>query len=332
MPIQPPVRWAILGAGKIAHKFAQDFASIPPNGQIVAVAARDVARARNFANQYGIAQAMDYEALYASPGVDAVYIATTHNFHKEQALRCLQSGKAVLCEKPITVNDAEFETLQQASAAHNVFLMEALWTYYLPAMQQAKRWLDEGRIGALKTVQADFGFCMPPDPQGRLYNASLAGGALLDIGVYALAFAYFFNRRLPDSLKAAGHLGPTGVDETTAIILTFGDITASLLVSIVTRLRNKATLFGENGFIELPDFWKASSALLYNGEYELQETFTDDRSTWGYNFEIAEATNCILRGETESALMPHRASLHLQQLMTEVRRQLNFTYPAERSA
>jgi predicted dehydrogenase len=208
--------------------------------------------------------------------------------------------------------------------------MEAMWMYFLPALQQAKAWLDEGRIGTLKLIQADFGFAMPFEPEGRLFNPALAGGGLLDLGVYALAFANYFTSSKPDGIAASGIIGSTGVDETTTVALQYPTFVASLTTSITTRLRNKALLFGDAGFIELPDFWKAPAATLYNGEHEVVETFKDDRTTWGYNFEIQEATDAILNGALESTVVPHATSLHLQELMTEVRRQLRFKYPMEK--
>jgi predicted dehydrogenase len=322
------IRWAILGAGKIAHKFAQDFGATQ-RGTLVVVAARDAERAKDFAGKYGITHVYSYEQLYESSEVDAVYIATTHNFHYEQIRRCIESGKAVLCEKPITINDAELNELVRLATEKKVFLMEAMWMYFLPPFRQAKAWLDSGRIGALKAIQADFGFHMPFDPDGRLFNPHLAGGALLDIGVYNLAFATFFTQQKPDKLTASAVLGKTGVDETTGILLQYGDVTASLLLSIVTRLRNKALLFGETGYIEIADFWKAPSATLYNGEYEVVETFKDDRTTIGYNFEIQDATDAILAGRLESQVVPHATSLLLQELMTDVRRQIGLRYPME---
>lgn len=328
MPDQNNVRWAILGAGKIAHKFAQDFAATE-RGALVAVAARDKVRAQEFAAQYNIPNVYTYEALYKSAAVDAVYIATTHNFHYEQALACLNNNKAVLCEKPVTINDGEFKKLAAVAKEKAVFLMEAMWTFFLPAFQRAQAWLQEGRIGALKAIQADFGFAMPYDPQGRLFNPALAGGALLDIGVYNTAVATFFTHNKPDTIAAIGVLGKTGVDETTGILLKYGAVSASLLCSIVTRLPNKARLFGETGSIEIPYFWKARSATLFNGEYEIVETFDDSRSTWGYNFEIQEATDAIRNGALESRIIPHATSALLQEIMTEVRRQIGFTYPME---
>jgi dihydrodiol dehydrogenase / D-xylose 1-dehydrogenase (NADP) len=323
------VRWAILGAGRIAHKFAQDFGATQ-RGQLVAVASTDKARAQAFADQYRIPAVYSYEELYKRADVDAVYIATTHNFHYEQSLHCINHGKAVLCEKPVTINDAEFKKLAAAAKANKVFFMEAMWTYFLPALHKAKAWLDSGRIGALRLVQADFGFAMPYQPEGRLFNPALAGGSLLDLGVYTIAFAGYFAGHKPDQIVASGIIGKTGVDETTAVALKYDSVMASLTTSITTRLRNSALLFGDAGHIELPYFWKGGSATLYNGEHDVVETFNDDRTTWGYDFEIKHATDAILQGALESDIVPHAVSNSLQELMTEVRRQIGFSYPMER--
>ena len=323
------IRWAILGAGRIAHKFAQDFAATQ-RGTLTAVAARDTDRAKTFADQYKIPHVYTYDELYKSTEIDAVYIATTHNFHYEQSLQCIEQGKAVLCEKPITINDGELRKLVAAATAKKVFLMEAMWMYFLPAVQQAKAWVDSGRIGDLKVIQADFGVNMPLDPAGRLYNRDLAGGALLDLGVYNIAFANYFANKQPGLIAAATYIGQTGVDESTSISLKYDAVIASICTSMTVRLRNSALLFGPAGYIEIPLFWKARSATLYNNEDEIVETFNDARTTWGYNFEIQEATDAILSGATESRVVPHAVSLSIQEIMTEVRRLAGFKYPTER--
>lgn len=325
------IRWAILGAGKIAHKFAQDFASTH-GGALVAVASRDTQRAGEFAQQYHIPNVFSYDELYQSTEVDVVYVATTHNFHFGQCLKCIENGKAVLCEKPITINDGEFKKLVAAAKQRKVFLMEAMWTYFLPAIREAKRWLDGGRIGNLKLIEIDFGFPMPYDPQGRLFNPQLAGGGLLDLGVYNLALALYFAGTKAGRVQASGIMTNTGVDETICMQLTFGNMLASLNTCITARLHNKILLTGESGSIEIPFFWKAASATLFNNEQQALETFTDDRKEWGYHHEIQHVTNALQAGATESPVMPHATTLLLQELMTDIRRQIGFLYPAEEQA
>jgi predicted dehydrogenase len=322
------VRWAILGAGKIAHSFAKDF-SVVENAELVAVAASDKSRAETFAKEYRLPFAFNYEELYNSPEVDAVYIATTHNFHYEQCLQCMKHGKSVLCEKPITLNDKQFKKLANLSKERQVFLMEAMWTYFLPPLLKAKQWLAEGRIGNLKVIEANFGFPMPKNPEGRLYNINLAGGALLDLGVYPVAFSTYFTSEKPSAIVASGVLTDTGVDERSAIILQYENTTASLFSSLINIMANKGMLYGDKGYIEIPDFFKASTAFLYDNEHNVLEKFEDDRVTKGYNFETQHATGAILQGEAESGIMTHAHSNIIQEIMTEVRKQIGVAYPGE---
>ncbi len=190
------VRWAILGAGKIAHSFAKDF-TVVRNAKLVAVASKDKERAETFAKAYKLPFHYTYEELYNSTEVDAVYIATTHNFHYKECISCISNGKNVLCEKPITLNDRQFKEISKLAREKKVFLMEAMWTWFLPTILKAREWLEAGKIGKLKIIEATFGFPMKIDFTGRLYNINLAGGALLDLGVYPVAFSTYFMNTSP---------------------------------------------------------------------------------------------------------------------------------------
>lgn len=322
------VRWAILGAGKIAQSFVKDF-PLMHEATLVAVASSDMERGQKFASEHGIPLALNYKDLYESREIDAVYIATTHNFHFEQVLQCLQHGKAVLCEKPITVNSAQFEALAKAAKANQVFLMEGMWTYFLPAIQTAKLWLDEGRIGALKYLQSDFGFAMEKKLEGRMYNPNLAGGALLDLGIYPIAMAHYFAGDNPVKIQATGSLTETGVDETVGLLFQYENSTASLCTSMVTQLCNTTRLFGETGFIEIAEFWKAKAVSIFNNDRQLVETFNDERESHGFIYEMSHANNCILEGRLESPVMPHSRSRQIQSAMMTTRQQVGWKYPFE---
>lgn len=322
------IRWAILGAGKIAQSFTNDFFAVE-NAELVAIAASDKSRAEAFAKEHNFPLSYSYDGLYNSNEIDAVYIATTHNFHYEQCVQCMEHGKHVLCEKPITLNDMQFKKLASLSQEKKVFLMEAMWTYFLPAVLKAGQWLMEGKIGNLKVIEAGFGFPMEKNLTGRMYNIELAGGALLDLGVYPVAFSSYFINKKPDTITASGVLTNTGVDERTGIILQYGEVTATLFCSMVNIMANKAMLYGEKGYIEIPGFFKASAAILYDDHHNLLEKFEDDRTTKGYNYEIQHATDAILQGKTESDIMPHARSNEIQEIMTEVRRQIGLVYPNE---
>ena len=322
------IRWGILGAGNIAQSFVKDFPLVK-NGELVAVAARDKHKAKEFAAAHNIPLAYTYEELYNSNEVDAVYISTTHNFHFIQSFQCMQHGKAVLCEKPITINDTESKQLTAFSKEKNIFLMEALWTYFLPAIIKAQQWVDEGRIGALKVIQADFAYPMEKNMDGRMYNPALAGGALLDLGVYPVALATLFMKTKPDSIMATGILTSTGVDANTAMVFQYGETTATLFTSMETRMTNKLRLFGENGYIEVPDFWRAYGCKLYDKDFVLVESFDDKRVSHGFNYQILHATDKILNNEIESNIITHKRSNEIQEIMTEVRRQIGLQYPME---
>lgn len=324
------INWAILGAGRIANAFAKDF-SLMQNAELVAIASTNKERAVNFAREYKIPKALSHDELYKNNEIDAVYIATTHNFHFEQALKCLQNGKAVLCEKPVTVNDTEFKKLMSVSKERNVFLMEAMWTYFLPAIQKAKQWLDEGRIGKLKVIQSDFAFRMEKKTEGRMYNPNLAGGALLDLGVYPVAMAYYFTNTAPIKITALGALTKTGVDERLGMIFQYENFTADLFTSMVNRMNNTFKLFGEEGYIEIPDFWRASSARLFDNEFAPVETYEAHRTSHGFIFEMQHANDKIMAGKTESDIIPHSRSNAIQESMTAIRKQIGLEYPFEKN-
>jgi predicted dehydrogenase len=322
------IRWAILGAGRIANSFTKDF-PLMYNADLVAVAASDRERAKNFATQYNIPQALSYDELYASKEIDAVYIATTHNFHFEQALKCLQNGKAVLCEKPVTVNDKEFKVLMKLSKNKKLFFMEAIWTYFLPAIFKARQWMDEGKIGKLKVIQADFAFAMEKNLEGRLYNPMLAGGSLLDLGIYPIALAYYFTNKEPLKITATATMTSTGVDESVAMSFQYGDVIALLFSSVITRMTNVCRIYGESGYIEIPDFWKAFGCKLYDKDYNLIDSFNDNREAHGFIYEMQHANEMIMAGEYESPVLPHSRSNAIQETMKEIRNQIGLKYPFE---
>jgi predicted dehydrogenase len=327
--MQRKIRWGIIGAGHIAQSFVKDFPLLQ-NAELVAVAARDKEKAKVFAAAHNISLAYTYDELYNSKDVDAIYIATTHNFHFEQALQCMQHDKAVLCEKPVTINDFEFKQLAALSKANNVFLMEAMWTYFLPAIIKAQQWIDEGKIGALKVIQADFAFAMEKNMEGRMYNPYLAGGALLDLGVYNVALATLFMNRKPDSITATGVLTETGVDATNSMLFKYNDTVATLCTSMVTRMTNKLRLFGEKGYIEIPEFWRAKTATLFDKEFVATATFDDKRTSHGFIYQMQHATDKILNKKIESDIITHQRSNDIQEIMTEVRRQIGLQYPMEK--
>jgi predicted dehydrogenase len=323
------IRWAILGAGNIAKDFVKDFVLLQ-NAELIAIAAADKERAKIFATTHNIPLAYTYEELYNSTEIDAVYIATTHNFHFEQSMQCMLHGKAVLCEKPVAINDTEYKQMIALSKEKNIFLMEAMWTYFLPAIQKAQQWIEEGRIGILKVIQADFSFVAPKNLDGRMYNPYLAGGALLDLGIYPVSAATLFANSKPINITASTIFAETGVDESTAIILNYGQIIATLTTSMVTKMTNTLRLFGENGYLEIKDFWRAKDCTLYDKDFFLVESFDDGRVSHGFIYQMQHATDTILKNKIESNIANFERTDIVQEIMTEVRRQIEFYYPNEK--
>ena len=311
------IRWGVLGTGKIAHQFAQDMEFVN-NGRLVAVGSRRADTAQAFASQYGIEHVHDsYEALCAAPSVDAVYVATPHNLHLDNARTAFAHGKAVLCEKPLTPNVDETEAMFTAAEAAQAPLMEAMWTYFLPAVQQARRWYEDGRIGELRHIQADFGFNVNFDPKSRLFAPELAGGAMLDIGIYPLALTWLFMARDPVRVQVVGRRAPTGVDDDVAMLLEFDGCTAMLAASFRCKFKNVARVVGTDGFIELPDFWRASEAHLFaNGEQV--DAFRDGRTSNGLCYETSSFGDDVLAGRKESAIVPWSTTRALQKHIDRV--------------
>ena len=314
------VRWGIVGAGNIANTFARDMTHVA-HAEVAAVAARSLASASEFAKRHQISVAYEgYETLYSDPNVDAVYIATPHVLHACNAADALRAGKAVMCEKPITVSAAELKTLLGVARDQGNYLMEAMWTWFLPAFQKAQKWIADGEIGELIHVKADFGFPMTYDPASRAYNPELAGGCLLDTGIYPIAIARLFTNRAPTTIDVVARYAPNGVDDDVVMTFDYGNCVASLATSFRRKLPNIAYLIGTAGFIAIPDFWRAEECYLHRQD-ESVRSFRDSRSGSGFEFQIASASEDILQGRRQSAIVPHSASLAFQQDMDRVRSQ-----------
>ena len=299
-------------------------------GELVAVGSRDSRRADDFADQYHAPyRYASYEALCADPDIDAVYVATPHPFHKDNSVLCLEAGKAVLCEKPFTINAAEAEAVVACARANGVFLMEAMWSRYLPIMVQVREWLDAGAIGEPLMVSADFGFRAGVNAAGRLFNLALGGGALLDIGIYVVSFAAMVLGSQPSQIAAAAHLGETGVDEQTGIVLRYsGGAVATLSCAIRATTPHEARIVGSEGTIVIdPSWWKGESATLKAGGRE--ERIELPLVGNGYNYEAQEVARCLGERLTESAVMPLDETVALMRILDEIRAQIGLKYPME---
>ena len=323
------IRWGIMGTGWIAEQFANDLA-YASNGILYAVGSRTEESARSFGDKHNVSRTYGtYEELAADPDVDAIYVATPHPMHKDNVMTALHGGKAVLCEKPFTVNSRELEEIITYASEHKLFLMEAMWTRYLPVMVKVREWMKEDRIGEVRMVKAEFGFRADLNPEGRLFNPELGGGTLLDAGIYPVSFASMILGASPRQVVSTAHIGETGVDEQFSVLLTYDSgRTAVLNGAIRLGLSNDAYIHGTKGFIHIPSFFNAKSASLH-AQGEEAETFTDERKSAGYAFEAEEVGRCLSGGLTESSVITLDESLAIMKLLDEIRGQWGLSYPFE---
>ena len=322
------INWGIIGPGGIAHKFAQS-AAVVDGVEVVAAASRTPGKAKAFAQKHSIE---NYYAHYAqmlrNEDVDAVYVATTHNFHYENVKQVLEAGKAVLCEKPFTVNAAEMKSLIALAEQKQLFMMEAMWTRFLPAVAQVREWLAQDIIGTIKQVRATFGFLFPYDPEHRLFNPDLAGGAVLDAGIYPLSFANMVMKQKPVEVKALGDIGATGVDDQSSYLLKYESGCLALLNATMTApVASRAEVIGSEGRITIPrSFLNAQEVWLELVDQEpIQMKFPHEDNT-GFKFEIEAASESIRNGLLENEIMPLTDTLQLMETIDEIKNQLGLVY------
>lgn len=326
------IRWGILGTGVIAKKFAQGLAVLD-DATLSAVGSRTPAGAASFAAEFKVPrQHGSYAELAADPEVDIIYVATPHPMHVGDTLLCLDNGKAVICEKPFAVNAAEARRMARRAREKKLFLMEAMWTRYIPAVVQAKKWVDDGEIGDVRMIIADFGFRASCDEEHRLLNPALGGGGLLDVGIYPISFASMIFGQAPDRIAGLADLCSTGVDEQAAYVLGYGPGRMAILASAVcTETPQHAVILGEKGAVHVhAPFWRATKATL---------KLTDKADRFvelplagnGYNYEAAEAMRCLRAGELESPAMPLDESIQLMETMDRIREQWGMRYPMDKA-
>lgn len=336
-----PFNWAIVGPGQIAHRFAQAVQDLP-NAQLRWVHGRNTARAQAFARHWsrdgaapvGVAGAL--ADVLGDRQIDGVYIATPHALHGDTIAQCLLAGKAVLCEKPLVPTRAEAQQLVSLAQQQQVFLMEAVWTRFLPIYQHVGRWLAEQAIGRVVGIQSSFCFAAPFEPTGRLFDPSLAGGALLDVGMYNLSMTRWVLQQAlgacpePLTIQASGRLAPTGVDQRVAATLSFADgVSSQFICAMDCSADNGLRIFGERGVISLPhNFWEATEAVLQVNGQAAQRQHAPFRIN-GFEEEIEAAQQCIRSGQIECQHITHADTLATLGWMDQIRRMLGVCYPFE---
>lgn len=322
------IKWGIIAPGGIANSFAKEVINTK-DGILSAVYGRNEERTKEFANKHNIEKYyIDINEFLNDDNIDAVYIATPHTYHMEYAKKCVQAKKHVLCEKPFSYNYKTGKEVLEIAKENNVFIMEALWTLFLPTVNKVKSWIEEDRIGKVKLITASFGLKSEFNINHRLYNPDLAGGALLDLGIYPILFANHIANSYPKEIKASAEFTQSNVDESDIINLKYEDgILASLKCSLVAKFDNTAVIYGEKGKIVVPRFWSSKEAYLYTEENA--EKYIDDYEEAGYKYEIEEANTCIENNKLESNVASHKITLQLAEIMDDIRRQIGLVYPFE---
>ncbi len=326
------IRWAILGCGKIARKFASDIKFVK-NAELIAVAAREQSTADSFAKDFPVKYKHDsYQSLVENPEVDAIYIATPHAFHHEHTLLCLNHNKAVLCEKAFAMNYREAKEMIDLAQKKKVFLMEAFWTKFLPHYQLMKKMIAEGKIGKVQSVIANFGFIPSPPIAPRLFDPKLGGGSLLDIGVYPIFHALDILGR-PDEIDAVIIPTDQGVDSQCAMQFYYRNgALAQLFSTLTSNLSTGADIAGDHGRIRLTHRFHGPTTNLeyYPDIVDSRQNISFEKALGnGYEYETQHVTDCLLNGLTESPMLKHMDTLLLMETVDRIRAKAGLRYPAD---
>ena len=336
-----PLRWGMLGCGSIANRLGADVVRLPDH-KIQAVASRDAAKASTYAEKFGVPTQHTgqdaYKALVADPDIDLIYVATPHNFHREHALLALEAGKPVLCEKPFTVNLGEAEDVVRFAREKGLFLMEGVWSRCFPVWRSVVDKIASGAIGIPRMISSDFGYragTLADDgrltgynAEGRLFAPALAGGGLMDVGIYPISISQMIFGD-PTEVKAVGILGHSGVDENVGVVIGYagGEIAlASTSIQVTTPFTT--TILGTDGRIdEESPWWRPKSYVVHAGGKS--ERFEFEHEGEGFQFEAMHVADCLRSGLTESPIMPLGDTLSVMRTLDTVRQQLGLKYPME---
>ena len=322
------MRWGIIGPGNIAKEFAEDLHYVESEKcEIGAVLGHHAEHTEAFVKKYGgFALKSMNEFLKDKP--DAVYIATPHPMHFQQALACLENKISVLCEKPLAINEQQVNSLIDASKKNKTFLMEGMWTRFLPSFQFLFNIIQSGTIGKVFHLHADMSFVAEKDKSNRFFNPELGGGSLLDVGVYPIYLSYFLLGN-PLKIFASGKINDAHIDETCGIMLQYSEGNYAMLESsIITQTEGSAWIYGSEGTIRIKKPWTERPEkieVIINNESSFKHI-----PSWqgrGFQYEVEEVIKCLAENKIESEVLPHTASINVVRIMDEVRRQLNIIYP-----
>ena len=321
------LNWGIIGLGNIAHQFVRDL-QLVEEANIVCVGSRSLEKASKFAEQYDIPNYCgSYDEVIANREVDVVYIATPHDSHADIGVKAMNSRKHVLCEKPLAVNKDQVIEMVEASRKNNVFLMEALWSKFNPSIKECLHLVKNGAIGDVNYVNADFTFNIEKDANNRMLNMELAGGSLLDMGIYPVFLAYSVFGK-PEEMHAIARFHETGADLQTSVVMRFDNGVATVMSGFISQSDMVAKVYGTKGRILIDAPWHETQGyrLIKNGDSRKVELPTAGK---GFTYEIIETMNCIYEGYLESQFWSHQHSIDLIEILDEIRLQTGLKYPFE---
>ena len=324
------LRWGILATGGIAHAFASDLRTAGLD--LTAVGSRSTASGERFAAEFGIPRVhASYEELVSDPDVDIVYVSTPHPMHAENAILALEAGKHVLVEKPFTLTGAEAVAVREAASRTGLLAMEAMWTRYLPHMLRVRELVETGALGSIRAVIADHTQQISSDPAHRLNNLELGGGALLDLGIYPISFAWDI-LGAPSTITATATIGVTGVDDEVATIFTHASGALSTSISASHSAGpNRASIVGTDARIDLDPVWYTPTSFrLVAPDGAVLETYESHIEGRGMQFQALAAERYVQSGQNDSDILPLDETVAIMGTLDEVRRQIGLVYPSER--
>lgn len=324
------IKIGVIGAGNIAHRFSEAVQLGKTGASLEAIASRDISKAKSYQKKYKYHKAYgDYQSLYEDKDIDLIYVATPHAFHYEQMMEILDYGKHLICEKSFTLNANQAKAVFKKAKEKKLFVMEAMWTRFLPVIQEVVRVVNQGIIGKVKYLEANFSIKADVDINHRLRNPKLGGGALLDLGIYPLTFAKLILGR-PSKQSIDFTLDPiTGVDLCENIRLDYDDAYADLKASMIESQPMIATIYGESGRILVDEFFQTQKALVYNQEDQIIKVINHPFEVNGFEYEIKSAVDSIEKGMYESPMMPHSETLDILEMMDMLRDKMDVQYPME---
>lgn len=320
------IKWGIIGLGKIAHLFVNDLL-LSKNSVLYAVASRDIKKSKAFSAKYNSEKHYgSYDDLVHDPDIDIVYVATPHALHFENTMMCLQNGKSVLCEKPIGMNAVQVKKMQEEAKSRNLFLMEGIWTRFIPATEKLLELLEQKIIGNLIKVRADFGFKANFDPESRVFNKKLGAGSLLDIGIYPV-YLSLITLGIPGKIKSTAHFTSTGVDSYCNMFFEYEDkVKANLESTIEKDTPVEANIYGTKGHIKLHSRFHHTEKISVYIHEDLKDVYEIPYTGNGYFHEIEEVNNCLSSGKIESSKLTHQTSIDLISILDRVRDEIGLKY------